>query len=282
MFRNSLLAATALVASSSFVVAADLPSRRAPPVPYAVVPVFTWSGFYIGGNAGYILSDESNLTTVGNNGPLAGPSTTFNVNSGARPGTIRGPQPEGFTGGGQIGYNVQFGSIVVGVEADAAYTDYRQGVSVVGATGARSNFSSDMGYLGTVRGRLGYAFDRFLVYGTGGFAYGDVENSATFFATPAAGGTNVVQFAGRRNSTDTGYAVGGGVEFAMPTSFSLFGSNAVTLKAEALYYDLGTSSVVVADTGLAPATTRGQSYTARFDNSGVLARAGINFKFGTF
>jgi outer membrane immunogenic protein len=109
-----------------------------------------------------------------------------------------------------------------------------------------------------------------------------VSQGALFFATPGAGGLGVVQFAGRRSGIETGYAAGGGVEYALPTSFNFFGSGAVTFKAEALYFDLGRNSVTIADTGAAPAAARGQSYTSRFDNSGVIARAGINFKFGSF
>ncbi len=273
----SAAAATILAGAAS---AADLPSRRAP-LAYVAVPVFTWSGLYIGGNAGYAFSDKGDVSIAGNNGPVGGPSTIANVASGARPRLTR-LEPEGFTGGGQVGYNYQFGSIVVGLEADASYTDLQQTRRVVGTTGASSDFRTDTSYIGTVRGRLGYAFDRVLVYGTGGFAYGDVQNRATFFATPAAGGLGVVQFAGNRSRMETGYAVGGGMEYALPTSFNYFGSNAVTVKAEALYYDLGKTSVVVGDTGLAPAATRGQSYTSRFDNSGVLVRAGLNFKFAGF
>lgn len=280
MLKLGLLGTSALVAFATVAVAADLPSRRAP-APYAAVPVFTWTGFYIGGNAGYAFSDSGRISTSGNNGPVGGPSTIFNVATGARPGSTR-LDPEGFTGGGQIGYNLQFGSVVIGLEADAAYTDLAQTRGFVGTTGAVSQFRSDLGFLGTVRGRLGYAFDRIMVYGTGGLAYGDLQQSATFFATPAAGGTGVVQFLGGRSSIETGWTAGGGVEYAIPTTFSLFNSNAVTLKAEALYYDLGRQSVIVGDTGLAPAATRGQSYTSRFDTNGVIARAGINFKFGTF
>ena len=282
MTKLALLSSAALGLLAGAAVAADLPSRRAPPpAAYVAVPVFTWTGLYVGGNVGYVGTDKANFTTVGNNGPVAGPSTIFNVATGARPPSLAGGR-DGFTGGGQIGYNYQIGSFVLGLEADANYTDLKKTRSVLGSTLARSNLESDIGYIGTVRGRIGYAFDRLLVFGTGGLAYGDVSNKGTFFATPAAGGTNVVQFSGNRSTTQTGYAVGGGVEYALPTSFNMFGSNAVTLKAEALYYDLGKTTLVVADTGLAPAAVRGQSYTTRFDNSGVLARVGVNFKFGTF
>jgi outer membrane immunogenic protein len=274
MFKSVLLATTATLALGSAAFSADLPSRRAAPAPYVAVPVFTWTGFYIGGNAGYMFGDDNRITTSGNQAVTIG-----NVAVGARPASVRN-DPEGFTGGGQIGYNLQFGNVVVGLEADAAYTDFQRNVRVIGTTGAASDFRTDMGFLGTVRGRLGYAWDRVLVYGTGGFAYADVDNSARFFATPAAGGLTVTQFFGRRSEIETGWTAGGGVEFALPTSFSLFGSNAVTFKAEALYYDLGRRNIIVADTGAAP--VRGSSYTSRFDNNGVIARAGINFKFGSF
>jgi outer membrane immunogenic protein len=273
MLKRALLASTAVLSLGSAALAADLPARRAPPAPFVAVPVFTWTGFYIGGNAGYMFGDDNRIRTVGNN-----PVTVANVAVGARPAPVRN-DPKGFTGGGQIGYNVQFGSVVVGIEADANYTDFRQTVRVIGTTGAASDFRTDMGFLGTVRGRVGYAFDRVLVYGTGGLAYADVDNSARFFATPAAGGLGVTQFFGRRAEIETGWAAGGGVEFAL-TNFTFFGSSAPTLKLEALYYDLGRRNIIVADTGAAPVP--GTSYTSRFDNNGVIARAGINFKFGSF
>ena len=280
MLKTALLASAAAIGLSVAAQAADLPSRAAP-APYLALPTFTWTGFYVGANAGYIFSDTGRVTTVGNNGPVGGPSTIFNVNTGARP-PLAQVDPEGFIGGGQVGYNIQIGSFVGGIEADAAYTDYRRTVGVLGTSNALSSFTNDLGFLGTVRARAGYTFGQVLLYGTGGLAYGDVRQNATFFATPAAGGTGVVQFAGGRTSIEIGYAAGAGVEYALPTSFSVFGSSAVTIRAEALYYDLGRRNVIVADTGLAPAATRGQSYTSRFDTDGVIARAGINFKFGSF
>ena len=219
--------------------------------------------------------------TAGNNGAVGIVSTINNVAIGARPASSS-LETDGFSGGGQIGYNYQAGLFVWGIEADIAYTDLKNSVDVIGTTGAVSRFSNELNYLGTVRGRLGIAFDRVLVYGTGGFAYGDVESRGDFFATPAAGGLAVTQFRGVRSDIRTGYAAGGGIEWALPASYTMFNSNAVTLKAEALYYDLEKSDVIVADTGLAPAATRGQSYTSRFENTGIIARAGINFKFGSY
>ena len=87
---------------------------------------------------------------------------------------------------------------------------------------------SSLDYFGTVRGRLGYAFDRTLVYGTGGFAYGSGSADRSF------GG-----FAGN-DSFRTGWAVGGGIEYALPTDsfLNFFRSSAVTLKVEGLYVNL--------------------------------------------
>ena len=99
--------------------------------------------------------------------------------------------------------------------------------------------------VGTVRGRLGYAFDRFLVYGTGGFAYGNVSDNIAFYN---AAGVNT--YFGSQNTLRTGYAYGGGVEYAIPVASFLnpFHSSAVTVKAEFIHYDLNSNNVLVAST----------------------------------
>ena len=280
MLKRLLLASTAVAALGSTALAADLPSRRAP-APFVAVPVFTWTGFYIGGNAGYAFSDDNRVRTTGQ---VFAPNQLA-VDSGARPGNVQLNQ-DGFTAGGQIGYNLQFGNFVVGLEADAAYTDLQRtrtvttfAPAVPGGAGplVRDNtFRQDLAFLGTVRGRIGYAFDRVLFYGTGGFAYGDVDYRANFTgAVPPA----VVQFTGRRTLIETGWAAGGGVEYAIP-NFNLLGSSAVTIKGEALYYDLGRRTVAVNNTGVGGGA--GPGYLSRFETSGIIARAGLNFKFGTF
>jgi outer membrane immunogenic protein len=279
VLNRFLLVTAAATALASSALAADLPARSAPPVPYVAVPVFTWTGFYVGVNAGYAFSDSARVVTTGQ---AAANVTT--VGTGARPGLVQLDQ-DGFSGGGQIGYNVQFGGFVAGVEADIAYTDLQRTTTVVttapavvgGAVATRNNvFRQDLGFLGTVRGRLGFAMDRALVYGTGGFAYGDVDYSGNFFGPQPA---NVRQFTGRRTSMETGWAAGGGIEYAMP-NWNWFGSSAVTVKAEALYYDLGRRTVGV---NVIPGTLgAGTGYNSRFETSGVVARAGLNFKFGTF
>ncbi|WP_264051399.1 outer membrane protein [Methylobacterium flocculans] len=284
--RQTLLAGATGILLCGAASAADLPRRAAPPV-FVPVPVFTWTGFYLGVNAGYAFSENSAIRTTGNNGPgagaLIGPaftSTVGNVLSNRRPGSFRSEQ-EGFTGGGGIGYNYQFtpgSGIVVGIEADAQYTDLERTRTFISSLNDPSTFRQSLDFLGTVRGRLGYAFDKFLVYGTGGFAYGSVNYSADFFGNAAA---RPLAYSGRFSQMETGYVYGGGIEYAIPTDsfLNFFKASAVTVKAEYLRYDLGTRNVIVNQTNLAPVTG---SYTSRFSTEGSLVRAGINYKFGSY
>ncbi len=275
--KSLVLASVALGAFSTAALAADLPSRRAPPVytPVVALPSFTWTGGYIGVTAGYAFNGDHTFNTVGNT-----PGQANDIATGLRPGFVRN-RASGFTGGGEIGYNYQFanssyfgtnGGVVVGIEADAAYVG--PGNNSTYTSGAfTSQFNSKTDYVGTVRGRLGYAFDNLLVYGTGGFAYGGVRDNIAFFN---AAGLNT--FNGNRNTMRTGYAYGGGIAYAIPTSsfLNFFHSSAVTLKAEFIHYDLGTSSILV------PATTTANSFTSRIKTEGNLVRAGIDYKFDLF
>ncbi len=273
--KNLLLAVT-LTSLATTALAADLPSRRAPPVFVPPpVPTFTWTGFYIGGTAGYAFNTDHSFNTVGNT-----PAQAATIVTGVRPGFVR-DRSNGFTGGGEIGYNYQFantayfggtGGVVVGIEADAAYdgpgsnTNYVSGAFL-------SQFRSRTDFVGTVRGRLGYAFNNFLVYGTGGFAYGGVRDNVSFFN---AAGVNT--FVGNRSTIRTGVSYGGGIAYAIPTTsfLNFFHSSAVTLKAEFIRYDLGTSSLFM------PATLTGNSYTTQVRTTGNLVRAGIDYKVDLF
>ena len=263
--RTRLLATVALLSLSTAAFAADLPSRRAP-APYVVVPVFTWTGFYIGGNVG---GGSGNYSTqnIGNNAAAA-------ANVGTTRPTFFRTNQTGFTGGGQVGYNYQIGQFVIGVEADASYTDFAKTRSITLA-GATDSIRDDLKYLGTVRGRVGYAFDRIMVYGTGGFAYGDVYNRE-FLGSSAAPVLNANS--GARYDTKTGYAYGGGIEYAIPTGsffsfLNFFNTSAVTIKAEYLHYDLGRNTYTLTNAAGA------QNFTARTRDSGDIGRLGVNYKF---
>jgi outer membrane immunogenic protein len=267
--KNIITSAAVLATLTTVASAADLPRRALPPAPVPL-PVFTWTGAYFGINAGYITSTKDVANTAGairtSTGiPLGNYSTSVPL------------QRDGFTGGGQVGYNHQFtpgSGFVVGVEADAAYTDLRGRNSYKSNLAGTNSFRQSGDYLGTVRGRVGYAFDRTLVYATGGFAYAGQTYRASLFQTDIQ-----PNYYGSRSRTETGYAVGGGVEYALPTDsfLNFFRSSAVTVKGEALYYDLGTRTIPVL-----PTYRNVNAFATRFQNEGVLGRVGVNYKFGSY
>jgi outer membrane immunogenic protein len=282
MLKTALLTGAAGVLLAGAAAAADLPRRVAPPPVFTAVPVFTWTGFYIGLHTDYVFTDRQRITTRGND-----PFTAATVAAGTRAATVRN-ESDGFANvGGGFGYNYQFtpgSGFVVGAQADWAWTDLRKNTIYrsgdVPAFG--SIYTQRLEWLGTVVGRAGYAFDRFFVYGLGGFAYGDVQYDANFF-------TQGVQLAytGRRQSFETGYTYGGGIEWAIPQDnflarfsvLSLLGiqTSGVTLKAEYLHYDLGSRNVTVGPT---TPLLAGTSYNSRFHTEGNLVRAGFSYKFG--
>ncbi|MHB2209969.1 outer membrane protein [Methylobacterium sp. CM6257] len=299
--KSLLRATTALagiaLAGSAF--AADLPRRAAPPPVFTPVPVFTWTGFYAGFNAGYGFDASSNrangfVQTAGS--PIAiTPAGAF-VPAVLTPGSsilYSRNSNEGFSGGGQIGYNWQLtpgSGAVIGFEADAQYLDFgrrRQSFLLTGAPGPAfgafvptNGLLSTLDFFGTVRGRLGYAFDRTLVYATGGFAYATGDQGAR---------VAFQNFAGSRSSFVTGWTVGGGVEYALPTDswLNFFRSSAVTVKVEGLYVNLdqGRNSGLplvgglVTPAGLVPVFN---NVPLRNNNEFAVVRAGLNYKFGTF
>ncbi|GJE14466.1 outer membrane protein [Methylobacterium longum] len=295
---TSLAAFTALTGAAS---AADLPRRAAPPPIFTPVPVFTWTGAYFGINAGYAFDASNNtangFTQIPGANPVAITGAGLVVPPILTPGSslVYGRnQNEGFSGGGQIGYNYQFSpgtGVVVGFEADAQYLDFgnrRQSYLVNGAPGAAfgsfvptNGLLSTLDFFGTVRGRLGYAFDRVLFYGTGGFAYatGDQGSRVAF-----------QNFAGSRSSFVTGWTVGGGIEYALPTDsfLNFFRSSAVTLKVEGLYVNLdqgrntGLPLVggLVTGAGLVPVFNNVP--LRNNNNEFAVVRAGLNYKFGSY
>ena len=251
------------VTTSAF--AADMAPRMYAKAAPMVSPMYNWSGFYAGLHAGYTFGERTNVATAGAPGNLV---NIDNVARGARSASV-GLDRDGFIGGGQMGYNWQSNTPWVwGLEADISYTDVnsrRDFVTLNNGVPLNNSLSSRMNYFGTVRGRVGYAWDRTLVYATGGFAYGEVENNVSFFAP-----SNALQFIGRNRDTKTGYTVGGGIEHAWTGNW--------TVKAEYLYYDLGSNDVAVA---AVPGVGTG-AYVSNFKNDGHIVRAGLNYKFNSF
>ena len=231
MIRKVLLSTVAIVAISGTAFAADLPSRRAPPVYIPPpVPVFTWTGFYIGGDIGYGFGKDTALQT--GVGPGAG-AVSYIVG-----------KHDGVIGGGHIGYNFSTQSLlggaasgiagipfvggfggaggVIGIEGDITGSNYRGAVIFPGAVSFRDASQQDVS--GSVRGRVGIAVDRALFFATGGVAFGQFIDHYSAFAGPLSINTDATH-------QRIGYTVGGGVEYAVTTNWSL--------RAEYRYSDYG-------------------------------------------
>jgi outer membrane immunogenic protein len=261
MLKRAIVAAGTLCIIPGLAFAADLPVGYQRPLKAVPSVPFTWTGFYIGANVGgaFDNSDRVNVTGLG---PFLG------VDSLA----IR-QKSTGITGGGQVGYNYEFGigngsGIVIGIEADGAYTDLSKN-SVINIAGQYSAaYHTSLDYLGTIRGRLGYAYDRFMVYGTGGFAYGGVGHSASVLP-----GNGIPPISASINTTETGFAYGGGLEYALPTDafYHLSNTSAVTVRVEYLRYELNNN--------LATVSLGVSSPQVKFHDVGNIARAGVSYKF---
>jgi len=228
-----------------------------------------WTGPYVGLHVGATLDNQK----VGSSGVLTNNYNALQTN--ARPGEIVLDR-NGAEGGGQIGYNYQYGRLVTGLEADIALADADASQRIIGpvASGATQNsyLSSKLDDLGTVRARFGYLITpRVLLYGTGGYAYGDVKYRADF-----ANSAGALAFTGGDRYTAGGYTYGAGVEYAYPVSLNLLGhQSAITLRAEYLHYDLGSKQVNIGAVG--GVGTGG--YVSTFRTLGNELRTAINFKF---
>lgn len=205
IFGAIIAAATCVTASAQ---AADIYGRRPYAQPYTVAQPLanSWIGPYIGGNLGYGWGDVSNNSA----------------------------KPSGVLGGLQAGYNWQNGAWVAGIEADLQ-------LSSADDTFAPWKFSNP--WFGTVRGRVGYAFNSILLYGTGGLAFGALK-------AQLPGGLS-------ESNTSAGWTIGAGAEFALNQNWSA--------KVEYLYVDLSDKNFLM--TGM----SNGYQFST--------VRVGVNYRF---
>jgi outer membrane immunogenic protein len=278
--------------------AADLPVKAKP------VPVYSWTGWYGGVNAGYGWQDKSAAYTGDYfadpvTGLGGGAGTVFSdelVTSSLQAGedaTVNHPayrqslRASGFTGGGQVGYNWQIErKWVAGFEADLQYANIKGdtlfrapdegGVTLSAAS------SHQLDWYGTLRGRIGYLLsDRLLAFGTGGLAFGGTKAQAAIsiigpmgwsvdggFVTRIICPGFTTCLAGSSSQTSVGWTAGGGLEYAVLPN--------VTIKAEYLHMDLGHQNVKL--TVQSPATGNG-FVNVKFSNSYDIVRMGVNFRF---
>jgi outer membrane immunogenic protein len=232
---NRILFAGALVfVTVTHAIAADLPlpgPAPAAPATYSpyVEPVFSWTGFYLGINGGYAF----------------GTSNWYDSGLGAGTGDF---SASGFLIGGTVGANYQWGAIVYGVEADGDWSNLDGTVGAACTFVATCETKGD--WLATVRGRMGYAWDRLLVYTTAGAAFGNVQ----------AG----LQGGALSSSTRIGWTAGVGVEGAFAPNW--------TARVEYLFVDFANASCTTACDPLFGTTT-----TVSLNES--IVRAGIDYKF---
>jgi outer membrane immunogenic protein len=238
----------ALALGVSGALAADIPARgpAIAPAPVIFAPAFTWSGFYVGVNAGH-AGDKFRYPFGGDigNTPYSGSASVTS---------------SGFIGGGQIGYNYAFGGgFMLGVEADYQFAnvDGSLNLALNNPISAAIEGGSELTSFGTVRGRIGYGWDRALIYATGGWAYGRVKSSGSIEFGGFSGGLS-------RSQSANGWTLGAGMEYAL--------TNNLSFKTEYLYVDLGDKTLYAADYRFA---------TARLDvdTRFHVVRAGLNWRF---
>jgi outer membrane immunogenic protein len=231
-----------------------------------MMPVFSWTGFYFGGNAGghWGQDNVSTTTTVANFGLAS--ATAIDL---ASPTKLK---PTGWLAGVQAGYNMQVNHVVLGFEGDADWVNGSASRSLVfpgplPAAGDTLSDTTQANFLATLRPRLGAAFDHSLLYITGGLAVGTVKttDSMTTF-----GGTVFEQ--GSATATRIGWVAGGGFEYAFVDNWSA--------KIEALHVDLGGTY----DTGIpcvaGCAAGAGTDIVVHHKYTDNIARFGINYHLG--
>ena len=272
MIRKLLLAsvgALALTGSAAF--AADLPSRAPPPVYLPPVPVFSWTGIYVGGQVGYAWA-SGGFNTTG-----------YDPLTGAVIDTSFGQNPNGVIGGAHVGYRYEIpqwnwfssSGIVLGIEGSVDGTSLtNQGVGFSDVFFINAYSKNDI--QGGIRGTLGIAWDRLYIYATGGAAFGGFTTDIWGEATIPAGLPNAGQSFGGSTSvstTRTGWTVGGGIEYAVTNNWFV--------KAEYRYTDFGTINEALFS-GQLNTLFPGASIVGNRKVTGNQVQVGFDYKFDLF
>lgn len=239
--KKILFATVSLFAFAGSAGAADLPHRM--PAPDVLPAGFSWTGFYIGTHTGVAVGK----TTTSNAAPYGGFSTGVPLSYELNPVNI--------FGGGQFGYNWQYGVYVVGMEADVGYLGIRSTTYP-----APDNYVAvKYGWYGTATGRLGLAYDRLLTYVKGGAAVASITNSAADFTGGVIDPSDLTSV----KKTRWGWTVGSGFELAVAPSWSL--------KSEYMFMDFGKHTSSNID---------GDSFTHK--NQVHTWKVGLNYRWGGY
>jgi outer membrane immunogenic protein len=247
--KKLILAVTALATAASTAFAADLPPRApmATKAPFMAPVIFSWTGCYIGveGGGNWGRSQQTAATAPINGVPITG---NFNLSGGIA--------------GGTVGCNYQVSNIVVGIENDYSWTNKSGNAAGLPPTFAPTTVSSTKEkWIDTLRGRVGFAWDRALIYGTAGAAFAGTSVSVT---DPVFGVVN-------NSQTRTGWVAGLGGEYAVLADTW----GAVSVKLEYLHADFGTKQYFNPPVVAGGATV----VTRNVKLSDDMVRAGVNVKF---
>jgi outer membrane immunogenic protein len=262
-FVASLAVAISAIAGTGSASAADLGAVPYGKTPAYVVPVYDWSGAYIGVNLGYGWGRSSDTSGLG-----APALFTDTVRSNMN----------GIVGGGQIGYNLQMQNWLLGLEADFQGTGQSSNHSFTCPAGVctstllggflpvpgpavSATLRQQLDFFGTVRGRAGLVVTpTVLLYATGGLAYGQVDSNSTLIGSTRAQNYNL------------GWTVGGGIEGSIGGNW--------TARLDYLYVDLGTVSGTFGSTIVAAggATLLTSNFSSRVTDN--IVRVGLNYRFG--
>jgi outer membrane immunogenic protein len=272
--KKIMLGAVALVAiGAAPALAADLPAAPVyTKAPAIVAPVYNWTGFYIGVNAGGEWGRSDVATFVDPNiGTYVGTANSA-IMSAAGTGRAKNTS---FTGGGQIGYNYQSGMWLWGLEADLEYIGKAKldqvGALTAGFTGGSAFESWRIGdnWLATFRPRVGVAMNQWLLYVTGGLAVTGTDAAWTYRDTaPALLATGALN---PGSGLKAGWTVGAGFEYALNQNWSV--------KGEYLYANFQSSGAAIGNI-TAPGGSFEQTTVSRGDLSLQIARVGVNYRFG--
>jgi outer membrane immunogenic protein len=270
IMKRVFAGAALLIGAAVPAVAADMPYPVKAPV--APVQVFSWTGFYVGANVGfggdkfdYPFQATQRQLQAETDPLVASTAGKFSLTS------------SGFFGGGQAGYNYQYnGGFVVGIETDFQWSGIKgrfEGNQTLNNNGVTTSAAfgtgSEVEWFGTIRGRLGYAWDRVFLYGTGGGAYGRVNTKGNFTLTGPNGVLGQVA-AVSAGQTQWGWTAGAGLEYAFAPQWSF--------KTEYLYVDLGRStlfSTAVNDVANGFSSNSSIAVDTRFHTM----KAGVNYRF---
>jgi outer membrane immunogenic protein len=241
------------IAAARGAYAADMAVKYAPPPP--VAPSYNWTGFYIGGHAGYGWG-EAGATPTGIVGLLVDPFTTDN---------------DGWLAGVTFGYNYQFGRIVLGYEGEWSWSDINGSANpnflfglVPGAT-VTGTYQNN--WIFTSATRLGVAYDTLLIYGKAGVAWANNDYSVSA-SVPALG----FNYGSTISETEIGWLVGGGVEWAFAGNW--------TMKIEGAYMNFGQKNRSFAGIPVAGLVTL--PVNADIESHISTVKFGVNYRFGDF